>query len=86
MNSFQWIPCSDNLPNEYGYYLVTIKLSNSNEVDYEVINALYSIDDGFNKGFCQSSWPYKSVYNIYGTKWDKVEIIAWAHHPKPYKE
>lgn len=86
MKNFQWIPYSDSLPNEYGNYLVTIKLSNSNEISYEVIEALYSIDDGFDKGFCQSPWPYEPVYNIYGTIWDKVEIIAWVHYPEPYRE
>ncbi len=84
MSAFQWVPCIEKMPNKYGYYMVTIKLVNSDEVEYRTIEALYSIDDGFNKGFCQSPWPYKSVYNIYGTKWDKVEIIAWAHYPEPY--
>ena len=86
MKGFQWVPCSDSLPNEYGYYLVTIKLSNSNEVVYDVIEALYSIDDGFDKGFCQSPWPYEPVYNVYGTIWDRADVIAWAHYPEPYRE
>lgn len=86
MKDFQWIPYSDSLPNEYGNYLVTIKLSNSNEVAYDVIDALYSIDDGFDKGFCRSPWPYERVYNVYGTIWDKVEIIAWAYYLEPYRE
>lgn len=85
MSAFQWTPCIEKMPDEHGHYLVTIKLSNSNEVIYEVIDALYSIDDGFDKGFCQSSWPYEPVYNVYGTKWTKADVIAWAQYPEPYQ-
>lgn len=84
MSAFQWVPCTEKMPNKYGYYMVTIKLINSDEIEYKTIEALYSIDDSFNVGFCQSSWPYEPVYNVCGTKWAKVDVIAWAQYPEPY--
>ena len=44
-NSNTWIPVSDRLPEETGYYLVTLKTKLSNEDFADEVVLLYSKDD-----------------------------------------
>ena len=70
----KWIPVSERLPNEKGYYLVTYHPCYYDNVseELEVCIALFRGED---------SWPEQ--------KWPKqkyMQIVAWMSLPEPYRK
>lgn len=59
-----WIPCSERLPEDDGYYLVTRLGGNGIEVDISEYEHGYMYNNGFHKVFQVTAWmplpePYK---------------------------
>ena len=80
-----WIPCSERLPEESGYYLVTYHdCSNGNFLpkydDIYVRRLHYQISERF------TGWNYpRNVSNRVEHDCHK-EVIAWQPLPEPFKE
>lgn len=69
----EWIPCSERLPEERGYYLVTTDGSHNDVIDI----AEYGI--AIRKG------PNGAIYTT--CEWNKAsKIIAWQPLPTPYEK
>lgn len=81
----RWIPCSKQLPDQDGDYLVWYEDG-------------YRQDYGFNEiGIEHFEVDHKSfiirheyfdlhTMNILGSSWFNIKVIAWMPLPKPYKE
>lgn len=69
----EWIPCSERLPEEGGFYLVTFKTYGNGrgviEKFYRKTENLWT-DDGVHRGFFLNP----------------DEVTAWMPLPEPYKE
>ena len=70
----KWIPVSERLPEEPGYYLVTIKI--------EIIPALKPYYEVCSAKFGCSGTVYGFDIGYIG---DGVSVIAWMPLPEPYK-
>ena len=80
-----WIPCSERLPEESGYYLVTYHdLSDGNFLtkydDTYVRRLHYQISDHF------VGWNYPKNVDDRAENDCHKEVIAWQPLPEPYKE
>ena len=80
-----WIPCSERLPEESGYYLVTYhNWSDGNFLpkydDTYVRRLHYQISDHF------VGWNYPKNVDDRAENDCHKEVIAWQPLPKPFKE
>ena len=80
-----WIPCSERLPEESGYYLVTYHdWSDGNFLpkydDTYVRRLHYQISDHF------VGWNYPKNVNDRAENDCHKEVIAWQPLPEPFKE
>lgn len=66
----RWIPCSEGLPEEHGYYITTTK------TEVRDLNPYYEVQ------IAQFDGQYFDI----GYIGDGVSVIAWRELPKPYKE
>ena len=64
-----WIPCSERLPNESDYYLVTLRDA-FNEIEICVV--WFAHEDDYD---CDSEWREIT---------DSDTVLAWMPLPKPY--
>ena len=89
INTGQWIPCSERLPERYGWYLCTLKDGR--------VNCYYWnrkgewVDNGKKHWFdlynIRSRYTGEEINpeqegSVYWTDW----VIAWMPLPEPYKE
>lgn len=80
-----WIPCSERLPEECGYYLITYhEWSNGDYLpkydDTYVRRMHYQVSDHF------TGWNYPKCVDDNAEKDTNREVIAWQPLPEPYKE
>ena len=73
-SELEWIPCSERLPKEYGWYLIT---TNEGSVD------IATFDDGKN---AHAAWSGCDAEGFYLFALRGIEVIAWQPLPEPYKE
>ncbi len=67
----EWIPVSERIPEENGYYIATvIGLNNEREIDY-----CYLLD---------GEWRMATDGSF--DKFDDGDVIAWMFLPAPYRE
>lgn len=65
----EWIPCSDRVPKESGYYLVQTDGSHGNVIDIAEFGKLWS-------NRCEDfAWEWNKA----------SRVIAWMPLPEPYK-
>ena len=80
-----WIPCSDRLPEESGYYLVTYH-------DWSDGNFLPKYDDTYVRRLHYQISEHFVGWNYHKNVDDRAEndchkeVIAWQPLPEPYKE
>ena len=80
-----WIPCSDRLPEESGYYLVTYH-------DWSDGNFLPKYDDTYVRRLHYQisehfvGWNYPKNVDDRAENDCHKEVIAWQPLPEPYKE
>lgn len=74
LKAWQWIPCSERLPEEEGWYLVTIQNDKTRKRRTE--NDLFAI------GIAEAHkhTPYKFCKDGH-----RQTVIAWMSIPEPYK-
>ena len=70
-----WIPCSERLPEESGYYLVSVIDGSGEDDDSEAV---------------ETAWfAHKKDYDIKESEWRQLGIdetvIAWMPKPAPFK-
>lgn len=70
--SAEWIPCSEQMPEEYNRVLVTVLVDGEREVDTAITGGTY-IDGFFDT-------------HIDWDEGNSPHILAWMPLPKPYKE
>lgn len=66
-----WIPVSEELPEESGYYLITGTYNNNKYVDIAY--------------YYKQNKLWDSVYDEYEKHYDASTAIAWTPLPEPYK-
>lgn len=66
----QWIPCTDRLPDEHGYYLVTTDGSHNDVIDIAEYGKF------FRKPEYDCVWEWNKA----------SKVIAWMRLPEPYKK
>jgi len=81
----EWIPCSERLPEESGYYLVTYHdWSDGNYLpkfdDIHVRRLHYQVSEHF------TGWNYPKCVDKNAEADEHKEVIAWQPLPEPYKE
>ena len=70
-----WIPCSERLPEEVGWLLVTLKRSEMNSVakKFRVVETAYYIQP-------KGPWKTQIAHTI-----RPMKVMAWMPLPEPYK-
>ena len=65
----QWIPCSERLPEEWGDYLVTKKMTGCYFEEYQTTDIAYYDRNGFHKADTVIAWmPLPEAYREEGEK------------------
>ena len=86
MSELKWVPVSEKLPDEEGYYMCTVKDPSLLE-ELVVLELYYGhpiAPNAYDKTYCFGDYAF-------GEKWpngmDNIEeVIAWMPLPEPYKE
>lgn len=78
----QWIPCSEQLPEEDGDYLVTYDGEYAEEHDLDLIGvAPFEVDSG---GFGVWQVFGGHMLGILSSDWVEIKVVAWMPLPEAY--